>query len=153
MFVYNIEMKMRNILYVLTLMAYSLSLAHSVIPHHHHKTADEAAAHNHQDDHHHDHTPGLHHDKDENKPDKKSNSTGHFFFFSHEINADVLVKDISVKTPVKTKKAQISVPVKEKVFSFVVSAHLVFHPPQDDPLPRDNYFCSRIPRAPPQLLS
>jgi hypothetical protein len=147
-------MKTRNILYVLTLVAYSLSLAHSVIPHHHHQTADEAAAHKNEDDHHHDHAQAHHHhDNDENKHDENSNQTGHFFFFSHDINADVLVKNILVKSPVKTKKVQISVPVKKQVFNFVVSAHLVFHPPQDDPFSRLKNLSSSALRAPPQVLS
>lgn len=127
-------MMLRNTLYTLTLIAYTLSLAHSVIPHHHHSSAQEATAHQHEDDHHHHDTDHHeHNDADTEGEDSNGSDTGHFFFFSHDLNADVLTQHGSVDNPVKEKKASHSLSRKEQVKPFEVSRHLVFHPPQDDP--------------------
>jgi hypothetical protein len=113
-------------------MAYTLSLAHSVIPHHHHKTEDEASAHKHSD-HHHDKHEHHHSDhEDSNTENENSEDTGHFFFFSHDANIDVLVKHSSIDKPVNLKKTQPSITVKQQVISFEISKHLVFHPPQGE---------------------
>lgn len=133
----------------MTLMAYTLSLAHSVIPHHHHKTAVEAAAHTHSDHRHHGSKQHHHHHDQNNAEDEKSGETGHFFFFSHDINADVLIKHSSIDKPVKVKKLQTSVPVKEQVISFEVSEHLVFHPPQGDSNFISQVLSSTALRGPP----
>lgn len=115
-------------------MAYTLSLAHSVVPHHHHQSTAEAAAHEHSDHHHHHNTDDHQqaHDDAEHE-EENTDDTGHFFFFNHDINADVLIQHGSIDNTVKTKQVQTSVAVKEQIVSFAVSRYLVFHPPQDDP--------------------
>jgi hypothetical protein len=143
-------MKTRYTLYVITLIAYTLSLAHSVIPHHHHKTADEAAVHEHAD--HHDHSAGHHHNHKQKQEDKKPAETGHFFFFTHDVNADVLIKHSATDKPVKVKKVHIAVPVSQQIISFEGSAHLVFHPLQDDPHIRSTVFSFHALRGPPSLV-
>jgi hypothetical protein len=136
-------------------MAYSLSLAHSVIPHHHHHTAEEAAAHNHAAGVHHKakhhHTSNQdhhHHGNQQSDSEEHSDNTGHFFFFSHDANTDVLIKHGSTDNPVKNKKVQ-ALPIKEELLSFEVSEHLVFHPLQDDPSFTLKVVSSRSLRAPP----
>jgi hypothetical protein len=145
-------MKTRSILYVITLVAYSLSLAHSVIPHHHHKTADEAAAHKHAEDHQSGQKHHHHHDNHEKSNEKKSDATGHFFFFNHDINADVLVRHTENKLVAKVKTQKLAVHVNEQVIAFAVSEHLVFHPPQDDPDFVTTIVSSGPLRAPPAYL-
>jgi hypothetical protein len=135
-------------------MAYTLSLAHSVIPHHHHQTVAEAIAHEHADGHHHhaSDSPHHHHDQDESDSRQTSEDSGHFFFFSHELNADVLIKHGSVDNPVKNKNAQVSAALKKEISSFDAAEHLAFHPPQDDPFFVPAILSSRSLRAPPCLF-
>lgn len=150
-------MKTRNILYVLTLIAYTLSLAHSVIPHHHHTTAEEATAHEHSHDHHEhpkDHGHGHSHQQhDQPESEGDSSGTGHFFFFNHGANGDVLVRHISLDNPVKSKKVQIEIPVDERVVPFIVGEHLVFHPPQRTGKIHSATLSASSLRGPPSCLA
>ncbi|HEY0651490.1 MAG TPA: hypothetical protein VGD65_00120 [Chryseosolibacter sp.] len=131
-------MATRKILYALTLIAYTLSLAHSVIPHHHHSSQEEATAHHLSEGHHHG-TGHHHHDAadhhDSNSKDHQSNhsETGHLFFFAHDLNVDVLTRHGSIDNPVKVKKAISIAPLSEQAISSEFKRYLVFHPPQDDP--------------------
>jgi hypothetical protein len=144
-------MKMRNILYVLTLFAYTLSLAHSVIPHHHHKTADDATAHD-KTSHEHNSDHDHHHGHEKSQTEDDSHDTGHFFFFSHDITADVLIKHRSIDNPVKTKKVVASVPVKELTQFISISRYIVFHPPPDDQTSQSVSLPSNKLRGPPTLI-
>ena len=143
------NMKTRVILYILTLLAYTLSLAHSVIPHHHHKSTEEARSHEHTKSHRHDHGKNHHHHDSEEKPEHESDKTGHFFFFSHDINTDVLIKHTSVGKSVKTNKVQVALPEEKQIAPFEFFAHLVFHPPQSDKIFVFEIHSSRSLRAPP----
>src|SRR5690348_2697936 len=105
-------MIVRNLLYVLTLIAYTLSLAHSVIPHHHHNSPEEATAHHHElrVDHDfektdHSHHRGDHHHADEDHDKSHRADVGHLFFFTHDLNVDVLTAHKALDNPVKNKKA------------------------------------------------
>jgi hypothetical protein len=143
-------MKTRTILYALTLMAYTLSVAHSVIPHHHHSSTHEAEsherhyAHKHNTEHHH------HHEKS----DQKTNSEplGHLFFFTHDTNADVLHSQKTISKSGKTKKVNSAFVKNEKLISFEAVKYLVFHPPQDDFLISDAVLLSSSLRAPPHSV-
>lgn len=160
-------MTSRNILYVLTLIAYTLSLAHSVIPHHHHDSVEEATAHHHSDDHHHNtadhhHNTGHQHgtkeqhshaDDDHSNDQSHKGETGHFFFFSHDLNADVLARHGSIDNPVKVKKAHHIAPLQEQIISFEVTKYLVFHPPQDDPSFYSAFLHQFKLRGPPTLIA
>jgi hypothetical protein len=141
-------MIIRKALYALTLIAYSLSLAHSVIPHHHHKTSDEASLHHEGHDHH--NSDHDHHDHEKNEHEDKSDS-GHFFFFSHDINADVLIKHGSINNSVKIKTVFASVPVKEQIPATSKSCYIVFHPPPDDQISQSVSIPSNKLRGPPTL--
>jgi hypothetical protein len=143
-------MKSRPLLYLFVLAAYMLSLAHSVIPHHHHKTFKEAQAHSGK--HHHHKGKGHHHHKHGENSKHESDGTTHLFFFNHDSNADVLVRQASLDRSVKSKKADIPVEFKKQIISFEISEYLVFHPPQDDEI-----FITALPtsnslRAPPSFL-
>lgn len=147
---YCIVMQMRKILYALMLAAYTLSLAHSVIPHHHHKTADEASTHH--ESHHHDSDNDHHHHGQESESQQESHDIGHFFFFSHDINADVLIRHSSIDNPVKIKKIFASVPVKDLVLFTSTSNYIVFHPPPDDQTSSSVTLPSNTLRGPPTLI-
>jgi hypothetical protein len=145
-------MIIRKTLYALTLIAYSLSLAHSVIPHHHHKTADEATAHN-KSNHHHDSAHDHHHGNEESESETQDESNaGHLFFFSHDINADVLVQHSSMDSSVKVKKILASVSVKEQTPFRAISSYVEFHPPPDDQTTQSVTVPSNKLRGPPTLI-
>jgi hypothetical protein len=142
-------MMTKLIIYVFTLTAYMLSLAHSVIPHHHHKTVQEAEAHDHADSHHGHNSDKHHHGHDSQDTPEPSH---HFLFFSHDVNADVLIKHGSVDNPVKNKKPQCDVTLKDAITLRVRTAYLAFHPPQDDPAPDLSILSSNSLRGPPYLF-
>jgi hypothetical protein len=148
-------MKTRNILYAITLVAYSLWLAHSVVPHHHHKTAEEADAHHHGHSHGHthddDHESKRHSHHEDSNSSEQNSQTGHFFLFSHDSNAEVLVNHSSASETLKAKKAQKTIFVNERKSQFSFSAYLVFHPPPDREAYTQPLFSSTSLRAPPSL--
>jgi Ni/Co efflux regulator RcnB len=123
-------MKMRIILYALTLAAYALSMAHSVIPHHHHASAEEARNHEHHGDHKH---ASDHHHHHENNNGEKKNALGHLFFFTHDANVDVIhVVKLADNGVPKSKKAAAQIFADAVSYEFELHSALVFQPPQNE---------------------
>ena len=153
-------MKIRAIIFSITLLAYALSLAHSVIPHHHHKSAEEARSHehatshshSHKHAHSHDHASNADHHQDE-KRDKHSHESGHLFFLTHDSNLDVLVRNSLVEKSIKEKKVQKVISTSDQVISQSTPEHLVFHPPKSDGKLSLYRPSSNSLRAPPSLLA
>jgi hypothetical protein len=121
-------------------------MAHSVIPHHHHSSREDA----HRAHHHHDGSP--HHDHDNNNNhDENSDHDGHLFFLTHDLNADVLSHTFHSERLIKKEKSENPLPDIDQIFSFFLARHLVFHPPQDDPMTPNLLFTSGTLRAPPAV--
>jgi hypothetical protein len=138
-------MKTRNTLYTIMLIAYSLSMAHSVIPHHHHQSAEEA---NHSHDHsgkdyHHGH---KHHHDDH---DDSSKEDGHLFFLTHDFNSDFLSHAFHSDNVIKHKKQKAADTEMKHVSSPSFAEHLIFHPPQDEVSLSSFIFTAVSLRAPP----
>lgn len=139
-------MRISSFIYLLVLMAYSLSLAHSVIPHHHFDSYTEFKAG-------HDHEKSEHqHNHDESESDSDEQSDNSLFVGTHVSNID-----FSLATYTFKKKSQEK--VQDYNNALIENSHLleayfdnsVFHipiclPPLDHPL-----FSSRLLRAPPLL--
>jgi hypothetical protein len=142
-------MKMKTLLYVLTLTAYMLSLAHSVIPHHHHSNAQEAKSHDahhehkQKSDHHH------HHDGDTEK--NSTGNLGHLFFFTHDANVDVLHSYNTIEKTLQKNSCQNAIHKSAPISLVEYSRHLVFHPPQSDPEIFQEVLLATPLRAPPSI--
>lgn len=153
-------MNTRKLLYALTLIAYTLSLAHSVIPHHHHRSPDDATTHHHEIQSH-DHSDSNHHQHhhtkhqhDSNEQERKAShegDVGHFFFFTHDLNVDVLTAHHSIDNPVKAKQSPTVRHLAKQPISFESKRHLVFHPPQDDKIHSCELPLQNKLRGPPLL--
>jgi hypothetical protein len=145
-------MKGRIALYVLTLIAYTLSLAHSVIPHHHHDNLAQAREHSHSNGHHH-HHHSHEHNNEESPKDSHDHDTSHLFFLTHVANSDVLIKRIAIDGPVKLKKIDIAIPRDEQIIIFELLEYQVFQPPQDADIFIAPAYSTRSLRAPPAFIS
>ena len=66
----------KRVIFLSLLLAYSLMLAHSLIPHHHHETPDEAVHHHNQHNNEHDHSNDHNHSHDNG--DKQDGHATHF---------------------------------------------------------------------------
>lgn len=63
--IYQVHLRramLKQIIILLTFMAYSLTLVHSLVPHHHHDEADKIHSHDHND-----HSQGNHHENEDEK--------------------------------------------------------------------------------------
>jgi hypothetical protein len=143
------NMKMRILLYATTLAAYTLSVAHSVIPHHHHSSSEEARSH--EQHHEHKQSTDHHHHHEDEKDGDTGNALGHLFFFAHDTNVDFLHGGKVTDNSVKTKKVSACMLANPIDYECNLSRHLVYQPPQDENRIRYLDSCSLCLRAPPSF--
>lgn len=137
-------MIIRTFIYSLLLVAYSLSLVHSVIPHHHFDSYSEfKAGHTNEEDKH-DHS----HSKSEEDRDEQSDNSP--FVGTHVSNIDFLTTTYTFKKESKEKVQTYNVVLTEN--SHLLDAafdNSVFHIPIKPPRTDNPIFSSRLLRAPP----
>jgi len=136
--------KIKSFIYCLALIAYSLSLFHSVIPHHHFDSLSEfKSAHSHEEgqQNHHEHR------SESDTPDSG------LFFNTHIANVDFLPSILALHKNSASKNLQIdNAAILQNTFLIDVwIVDKIFHIPIKPP--RQDYFLSssRLLRAPPIL--
>lgn len=141
--VYYNQMKIKSLLYGLVLIAYALSLTHSVVPHGHFDSYNDfKAGHAHKDSHEPDHHDG------DGRHNERSNESP--FVVTHFSNTDISVNTFALgkRTPDK---------IQHGSDGLIETTHLletpfgnsVFHVPIRAPLDEYLLFSSRSLRAPP----
>ena len=155
-------MKARIAIYTLLILAYTLSLTHSFIPHHHHKTVDEARLHDkeheleHERDHHHSHSgndQSATHDHEDTSDHKHSDhGLAHLFFLSHDSSTEVNVRNESYTKSIKTMKIQQPAFSEYHFNSFSILKNQIFRPPQNENNDSAPTLLSNSLRAPPTQL-
>lgn len=137
-------MIIRSFIYSLVLVAYSLSLAHSVIPHHHFDSYSEFKAGHSREEDKHDHS----HSKSEDDRDEQSDNSP--FVGAHVSNIDFSVTTYTFKKKAQGKTPTYNVALTETSHLLDASfENSVFHIPIRPPLLDHSCFSSRLLRAPP----
>jgi len=136
-------MKVKSLLYGSVLIAYALSLTHSVVPHDHFDSYhDFKAGHVHRDSHQNDH-----HDGDGRHNEHSSESP---FVVTHFSNTDISVNTFSLEERTPDKIQHGSDALFETCHSLEGPfGNSVFHVPIRAPINNQLLFSSRLLRAPP----
>ncbi len=138
-------MKIKSCIYFLVLIAYSLSITHSVIPHYHFDSLSEfKSAYTHDE--------SEQSNKDHNHENEDSTDSG-LFFLTHTTNIDFLPSTSVLDGKIASKNFQVnSTAVPQS--SLLIEAWFgdnVFHIPIKSPSRDHSLFSSRLLRAPPIL--
>lgn len=136
-------MKIKSILYGLVLIAYALSLAHSVVPHDHFDSYNDfKAGHAHKDSNSH-----KHHD-DNGRHDEHSSQSP--FVATHFSNTDISVNTFAFEERTSDQSQHGGDALREDTHLLEASfGRSIFHIPIRPPLPDSFLFSSRLLRAPP----
>ena len=134
-------MRYGQIIPCLIIFAYTLSLAHSVIPHHHYNSHKESASN------HHPHGESKHDrgDKDDHPPG------GGLTFPSHFFNSDASVTSSSFDEKAKVKAEWQISKAADVLLTAQYFLNPVFHVPRDSKGYDQLIFSSRSLRAPPSI--
>ena len=133
-------MRYKQILLGFLILAYALSLAHSVIPHHHFNSRQESASHHQQEESKHDHNDN--HDQQQD---------GGLTFPAHFSNSDVSVSKFSFDQRVKVKAEWHIIKAEDVLLTGLYFLNPVFHVPIDSQRYDQLIFSSRSLRAPPSI--
>lgn len=143
-------MKVKSLLYFLVLFAYTLFLAHSVVPHAHFESFSEFRnTHTH---HHNDH--GSSHQQHSDEQSNHDHEAGGLLVLAHATNFDFAPNIFKFSKPAVEKNHPYCPAAISSVYSRYESfAKPVFHVPIEPPPLRPVYLSSRSLRAPPSYLS
>jgi hypothetical protein len=136
-------MKIKLLLSGLVLIAYALSLTHSVVPHDHFDSYNDfKAGHVHKDSHEH-----KHHDGDDRHDEHSTESP---FVVTHFSNTDISVNTFALEERTPDKIQHVSDALIEDIHILEASfGKSIFHIPIRPPLLDCFLFSSRLLRAPP----
>lgn len=140
---YHNQVKIKSLLYGLVLIAYALSLSHSVVPHDHFDSYNDfKEGHAHRDSHEHDH-----HDGDGPQDEHSTESP---FVVTHFSNTDIVVNTLALgeRTPDKIQHGSDAL-IEITHLLEAPFGNSVFHVPIRPPLLDHSRFSSRLLRAPP----
>lgn len=135
---------LRQLILGLTLLAHSLSIAHSLIPHHHFNSLSEYKSAHTQDE-------NEQNNHGHNNQNGETSDTG-LFFLTHTTNIDFLPSTIVPSKEIVSEDFQANNTVLQS--SLLIEAwfvNKVFHIPINPPRRDYTLFSSRILRAPPIL--
>lgn len=155
-------MKARITIYALLIIAYTVSLAHSFIPHHHHKSAEEISLHDkeHEREHHNEHGHSHAHSNTDDHSSSGSNGDAdkhkhaehglaHVFFLSHDFGAEVNVRSDAFSKLTKTKSVNNSFCQDVAFEPIEILKAQIFDPPQNEKSNSSPALSSGLLRAPP----
>ena len=142
-------MKSRFFICLLTLVAYSGNLMHSVLPHHHYASYNE-----YKDSSHGSHQEEGHDHEEEgaNKSDDNHELPAGLFFLTHTSNIDFSLTKFSSQQGVKVKIQSSDVHVKDILLSDNNFAESLFQIPDSPFRVDDPTLSSRSLRAPPSII-